>query len=182
MVAQLTDVASQLATQRAGCSRDSFADGAGRKVIVMKVLNLVAFVLAQVRLAHVRFHLPVKLHSYTCDNFGDPTQPQKLFRIYSTCDNNRSVLVLASQLASGSWPLYTGSCGTAEPAWTATEIGYAFSTVDSDGDTLPDGLERLYDMMPTISDSDCDGIPDGVEFPVFGVQNVGSDPKDGVCP
>ena len=29
---------------------------------MMKMLNLVAFVLAQVRVAHVRFHLPVKLH------------------------------------------------------------------------------------------------------------------------
>ena len=119
---------------------------------------------------------------YQCNNFNDPTQPQKLHRIYSTCDGSRSALILASQLASGNWPAYTGTCGIAQPAWTITDIGYAFPNVDSDGDTVPDGSERLYGMNPNSVDSDCDGISDGMEFPVFGVQNVGSDPKDGVCP
>ena len=37
------------------------ADFAGRKTTPMQVLNLIAFVLAQVCVAHVQFHLAVKL-------------------------------------------------------------------------------------------------------------------------
>ncbi len=60
-------------------------------------------------------------------------------------------------------------------------VDFAFPNVDSDGDTVPDGMERLYGMNANSVDSECDGVSDSIEFPVFGVQNVGSDPKDGVC-
>ena len=54
-------VADQLATDRAGIAIDLLGDRTNRKSAFSKVLNLVAFVLAQVRVAHVQFHLAVKL-------------------------------------------------------------------------------------------------------------------------
>ncbi len=39
------------------------ADLAGRKTAAMQMLNLIAFDLGQVCIAHVQFHLPVKLHT-----------------------------------------------------------------------------------------------------------------------
>lgn len=61
-------------------------------------------------------------------------------------------------------------------------IGYVFPNEDSDGDGLPDGMERMYGLNRFSADSDCDGISDGVEFPVAAVQAVWSDPLSGVCP
>lgn len=48
--------------------------------------------------------------------------------------------------------------------------------IDTDGDTLPDGFERLLGLNPNNVDSDCDGISDGVEYPVTSLQPLGADP------
>lgn len=56
-------------------------------------------------------------------------------------------------------------------------IGYVFPNVGSDGDGLPDGLERMYGMLRFNSDSDGDGCPDGIEFPIAGIQQPGKDPN-----
>ena len=56
-----TLVAPKFAADRARRALHLRTDLAGRETAVVKVLNLVAFVLAQVRVAHVQFHLAVKL-------------------------------------------------------------------------------------------------------------------------
>ncbi len=61
LVAFVVDVADQLATDRAASAIDLPGDREDRKSTLAKVLNRVAFVLAQVRVAHVQFHLAVKL-------------------------------------------------------------------------------------------------------------------------
>ena len=72
-----------------------------------------------------------------------------------------------------------------EPRMTTELIGYVFPNVDSDGDGLPDGLERMYGLLRFNPDSDGDGCPDGVEFPIAGVQQPGKDPNNpilgGIC-
>jgi hypothetical protein len=55
-------IAPQLATDGRRRALQLGADLAGRKPTAAKMLNLVAFVLAQVRVAHVQFHLAVKLY------------------------------------------------------------------------------------------------------------------------
>jgi hypothetical protein len=57
----ITMVAPKLAAYRGRRALHLRTDLAGREAAVVKVLNLVAFVLAQVRVAHVQFHLAVKL-------------------------------------------------------------------------------------------------------------------------
>lgn len=90
-----------------------------------------------------------------------------------------SALIMQSQLASV--PGYT----LPEPGMTTELIGYVFPNVDSDGDGLPDGMERMYGLNQFNPDSDHDGCPDGIEFPVAGVQQPGKDPLDptlgGLC-
>lgn len=61
LVVLVVAVADQLATDRAGIAIDLLGDRANRKYAFAKVLNLVAFVRAQVRVAHVQFHLAVKI-------------------------------------------------------------------------------------------------------------------------
>ncbi len=43
-------------------------------------------------------------------------------------------------------------------------IGYGFQNVDTDGDWLIDGLERLIGSDVTDPDSDADGVTDGQEL------------------
>ncbi len=51
----------QLAANGTGMPPQFDSDGTQRKTPMTQALNLVAFVLAQVRVAHVHLHLPVKL-------------------------------------------------------------------------------------------------------------------------
>jgi hypothetical protein len=53
-------VATKLAADRSGRALQMRTDLAGRETAIVKVPNLIAFVLAQVRVAHVHFHLAVK--------------------------------------------------------------------------------------------------------------------------
>lgn len=55
-------VTPKLAANRCRRTLHLRTDLAGREAAAVKVLNLVAFVLAQVCVAHVQFHLPVKLY------------------------------------------------------------------------------------------------------------------------
>lgn len=54
---------------------------------------------------------------------------------------------------------------------------YAYPNVDSDGDGLIDGFERIIRTRPDLADSDGDGVSDGVEFPLAGISV--SDPCQG---
>jgi hypothetical protein len=57
----------------------------------------------------------------------------------------------------------------AYPAGSMTVIGYAYPNVDTDGDALVDGFERVIGTNPTTMDSDGDGAIDSVEYPLAGV-------------
>ena len=113
---------------------------------------------------------------YNCDNPADGTGPQKLFRRYSYVDQSNALLT-QSQLASPALASYYSD------PWGGGDgfLGYVFPNVDSDGDTLPDGLERIYGMNWFNTDSDCDGIADGIEFPMLSLQPAGYDPLLGGC-
>lgn len=110
-------------------------------------------------------------YGYTCNNFADGSEPQKLFRRYSAAED-KWALLLESQLAS--FPSYTAD-------WPGSTgfLGYVFPNVDTDGEGLPDGLERMYGMAIVGGDSDCDGLADEVEFPIAGLQPAGYDPLAG---
>jgi hypothetical protein len=60
ILGRLARVASKLAADRRRRTFQLRADFASRKTAPMQVLNLIAFVLAQVCVAHVQFHLAVK--------------------------------------------------------------------------------------------------------------------------
>lgn len=108
---------------------------------------------------------------FSCNNVLDPTEPQKLYRKYNATTKTFA-LVLQSQLADAAFSDYTSPA----PSLSVSDMGYVFPNVDSDGDSLIDGFERLYELNWNSPDSDCDGIEDGVEYPLADVQIVGNDP------
>jgi hypothetical protein len=55
------------------------------------------------------------------------------------------------------------------PAGGDPVMGYAYPNVDSDGDSLVDGMESVIGTHVNDADSDDDGVPDGVEYPQAGV-------------
>ncbi len=57
----------------------------------------------------------------------------------------------------------------------ATKIGYVFPNVETDGDGLIDGQERILGTLMGNQDTDGDGLLDGVEYPPAGVPF--SDPR-----
>lgn len=61
ILGRVTRIASKLATDRRRRALHLRADLAGRKAAPMEMLNLIAFVWAQMCVAHVQFHLVVKL-------------------------------------------------------------------------------------------------------------------------
>jgi hypothetical protein len=50
-----------------------------------------------------------------------------------------------------------------------TVLGYAYPNVNSDGDQLIDGFERVIGTNPLAADSDSDGQADHVEFPMVSI-------------
>lgn len=84
-----------------------------------------------------------------------------------------NALLIPNQRVLSSFSSYVGD--PIHPASTSP-IGYVFPNIDSDGDGLPDGLERMLGLNRYSNDSDGDGLSDDLEFPVSGVQPVGYDP------
>lgn len=97
----------------------------------------------------------------TCNTFADPTAPQPLYRRYSSVEQSYA-LILGSQLGNPVFSTYT----TSVPGGIDV-IGYVFPNIDSDGDTLIDGMERMLGFNPNMQDSDSDGVSDGMEYPML---------------
>lgn len=109
----------------------------------------------------------------------DPSAPQMLYRRYSA-DDHMMALVLETQQ---SFPFGTYEDDFLGDPPTSGPLGYVFPNIDTDGDTLPDGFERLLGLNRLAADSDCDGLPDGYEYPVSSLQPLGADPLLGSsCP
>jgi len=49
-------------------------------------------------------------------------------------------------------------------------MGYTYPNIDTDGDQLIDGFERILGTNPGLADSDGDGLADGLEYPQAGIQ------------
>ena len=113
---------------------------------------------------------------YNCDNPADGTAPQKLFRRHSYVENSNALLTQAQLALPALASYYSDPWGGGDGF-----LGYVFPNVDSDSDTLPDGLERIYGMKWWSTDSDCDGISDEVEFPMRAIQSASQDPLLGGC-
>ncbi|MFB9067519.1 S8 family serine peptidase [Pseudofulvimonas gallinarii] len=93
-----------------------------------------------------------------------PEGAQKLWRKCKTADDDCALFL------EGQRPGYESMGYTATlPAGYPQHIGYAYPNIDSDGDGLVDGFERLIGTSPTLFDTDGDGIGDGVEFPLASV-------------
>lgn len=63
---------------------------------------------------------------------------------------------------------------SAYPATSPKLLGYAYPSVDSDGDGLADGFERVIGTSDASVDSDGDGASDSEEFPMAEIST--SDP------
>ena len=66
------------------------------------------------------------------------------------------------------------------PGRSSNILGYAYNTVDTDEDGLPDGFERIVGTNRLVPDSDGDGPSDAAEFPMVGM--AFSDPCSGIAP
>lgn len=66
------------------------------------------------------------------------------------------------------------------PGRSSNILGYAYNTVDTDEDGLPDGFERVVGTNRLVPDSDGDGPSDATEFPMVGM--AFSDPCSGIAP
>lgn len=113
---------------------------------------------------------------YNCQNPLDGTAPQKLFRRYSYVEHSNALLTQAQLALSAFASYYSDPWGGADGF-----LGFVFPNVDSDGDTLPDGLERMFGMNWSSIHSDCDGISDGIEYPMLTLQPSNYDPLIGGC-
>jgi len=102
----------------------------------------------------------------SCANFSDPTAPQALHRRYSALENSYALLT-GSQIGLAQFSSYL-------PVLGQDVIGYVYPNVDTDGDKLIDGYERLIGTNRLLADSDCDLIQDGVEYLVLGPARLAS--------
>ncbi len=97
-----------------------------------------------------------------------PAGTERMYRLCKTADDDCAVF-LESQFGAYQALGYT----SVYPAGADSVVGYAYPNVDSDGDGLVDGLERIigtnWANPTTDKDSDDDGVQDGVEFPQAGV-------------
>jgi hypothetical protein len=117
---------------------------------------------------------------FTCNNLSDPSEPQALYRRYSTL-HQMGALLLESDLLNPAYSSYSTDVYSAGNGF----LGYVFPNVDTDADGLPDGFERLLGMNRLIQDSDGDGCADFIEYPLALAQPAGRDPlvfQSGTCP
>lgn len=116
----------------------------------------------------------------SCDySASNPERPQALYRLRSRQERPGApagvynyALALASELAKGSPARdYFAAKGfdVSDPA-ARVLLGYTFANIDSDGDGLIDGQERILGTNPFDSDTDTDGYEDGFEFPMTRLQ------------
>ena len=108
--------------------------------------------------------------------------PPAAQKFYRQC--NVSIDDCATFLESERATFEANGYTTAYPSGSSKLLGYAYSSLDSDGDGLVDGFEYVIGTNPFLADANGDGTPDGVEFPMAGVPV--SDPCFGVgafnCP
>lgn len=89
-----------------------------------------------------------------------PANAQKLYRVVDAVNFNHTLVNLPVN----------------DPAPEfSTKLGYVFPNVDTDGDGLIDGQERILGTSVSVQDTDGDGLLDGVEYPPAGVPF--SDPR-----
>ncbi len=101
-----------------------------------------------------------------------PLSAEKLYRKCNTTEDDCAIF-LESERGLRESQGYTA----AYPVGSNMHIGYAYPNVDTDGDGLIDGFERISGTRHDIADSDGDGVSDGVEFPLAGIRV--SDPCQG---
>ena len=101
-----------------------------------------------------------------------PAGSAKLYRQCKLADDDCAVFI-ESEKAGFEANGYTATY----PSSSSPVLGYAFPNVDTDGDQLVDGFERMIGTNPASPDSDGDGFVDGAEYPLAGVPV--SDPCSG---
>lgn len=101
-----------------------------------------------------------------------PTGTQKLHPKCHTANQDCAVFLEHERSAFESLGFTAGFQGSGN-----TVLGYAYPVVDSDGDTLPDGLEYVIGTSPNDTNSDDDGLSDAAEYPFASVPL--SDPCSG---
>ena len=99
-----------------------------------------------------------------CEKYAEGSACASMEPLYRACKNADSdcAVFLESERATFESAGYTN----AWPAWAGKVIGHAYGSVDSDGDGLVDGFERVAGTNPSTSDSDGDGSSDGGEYPL----------------
>jgi len=101
-----------------------------------------------------------------------PPSAEKLYRKCKTTEDDCAIF-LESERAAREGEGYT----SAYPVGSNMHLGYAYPNVDTDGDGLVNGFERIIGTRFDIADSDGDGLSDSAEFPLAGVRV--SDPCQG---
>ncbi len=101
-----------------------------------------------------------------------PEGAQRLYRQCDLVEDDCAVFLESERMA-----FEAEGYAVAYPAAGQRVLGYAYPNVDSDGDTLIDGFEKLIGTNAASADSDGDGVGDGVEYPLAGVPV--SDPCSG---
>jgi serine protease len=93
-----------------------------------------------------------------------PDAASKLYRLCNAAEDDCAIF-LEHELAAFQSLGYTA----AYPAGSDPVMGYAYANVDTDGDALIDGFERLIGTNAASIDSDGDGSSDGIEYPLAGI-------------
>ncbi|MGA9342775.1 MAG: S8 family serine peptidase [Rhodanobacteraceae bacterium] len=106
--------------------------------------------------------------------------------VYQTCSPEPTCIPPGAQKFYRECNLSIGDCATfleserstfegqgytaAYPSGSSKLLGYAYPSVDSDGDGLIDGFEQVIGTNPDLADSDGDHSGDGNEFPMAALE------------